>query len=431
MDVNTIYSILNTSNNVIKDKPIINIPMYKASDTIFHNVIIEPKTTASYESQQWQSEGVSTSRAVSETSTLEADNAHKHHTSNTLKRVFKRLYNLTKDKQITSTSPNMSHTSASNHIIPAMNFEDYKKITWHKSLHQISEEKPKYQLLIDQIETYKKKLTKDYFIISVKYDKICYKYNAISLTIMILSTVSTFIEAVRLTLTEYMKSNRDSMIVDVDVFTLTINVFMLLLGTVITILSSIVRFKNYREIMEKLKNIQNMILKYVIIYNKQIDLIQSYNLKGDMDADTFNIFQEKIKEYNKEINDNINILEDIRNDDVIKLEQYQHKFDIKLEEMKKLRELELLKLNNRKDIQMAILNNLKDVELFKLENKKNKNLKDLDYIKEEYEKHKYIELTKLNNSISLQLQKLKTAFDNKVSDIYGNMTHKNNNDSNV
>ena len=351
MDVSAIYDILNTFNvqnqliqqsqpiqpiqqieqqdiitnarvslpytSSIRARPIINVPLYTMHNnsqssmhtqhnTIFQNTVIEPvESSSAFETPFWHHD--EPSRTVSNSlESVNNDEIHKHNSSNILKKFFKRFHNITKsDKSHSPIITSGNSPAYVPNITPAMNttlnFEDYKKLSWNKAISKTQEEKSNHQILIKQIETYKKKLTKDFFIISVKYDKICYKYNAISLTIMILSTVSTFIEAVRLTLTEYMKSNKESLLIDVDVFTLTINVFMLLLGTVITILSSIVRFKNYREIMEKLKNIQNMIIKYIILYNKQIDLIQCYNMKDTMDDNTFKEFSEKIKEYNKEI----------------------------------------------------------------------------------------------------------------------------------
>jgi len=74
--------------------------------------------------------------------------------------------------------------------------------------------------LLERYLKYKEKLNKNLFILSVKYDRICYKYNTISLTIMILSTISTFIEATRLTMTEYLRNNENTLIIDVDIFTL-------------------------------------------------------------------------------------------------------------------------------------------------------------------------------------------------------------------
>ena len=51
-------------------------------------------------------------------------------------------------------------------------------------------------------------------------------------------------------------------------------------------------------------------------------------------------------------------------------------------------------------------------------------MKELDYIKEEYEKHKFVEVTRLNNKINLDLEKLKVNFDNKVKEIYHIFTNK-------
>jgi len=235
------------------------------------------------------------------------------------------------------------------------------------------EEFDKKDPLIRKILKYKEKLNKNLFILSVKYDRICYKYNTISLTIMILSTISTFIEATRLTMTEYLRNNENTLIIDVDIFTLSINILMLVMGTVITILSSIVRFKNYREIMEKLKNYQNIIVKYKILYDKQIDIIKNFKYNNrELDDDSFNELNNKLKEYNKEVNENINLIEDIRNDDKIKLQQFKHTFDIQLDKMKQERNIKLLINKNESDIKRIILNNKKDLELMKINNKKNK-----------------------------------------------------------
>ena len=166
-------------------------------------------------------------------------------------------------------------------------------------------------------------------------------------------------------------------------------------------------------------------MKYIMLYNKQIDLINTYHITEKMDDETFLEFSNKIKEYNKEINDNINILEDIRNDDVIKLQKFKHEFDLKIEKMQKEKDLELIRINNKKDIQAAILNNMKDVEMFKLDSHKNKTLKELDYIKEEYEKHKYVEVTRLNNRINVELERLKVSFENKVKGVYKTLSGTN------
>jgi len=331
--------------------------------------------------------------------------------TNILRKFFNRLY-----------KPVNNYDDINNDILPIIqptikaltDFEEYKRALNtenDKSMKKCI--KSNNDKLIEQIEGNIKKLNQDYFVISVKYDTICLKYNNISLAIMILSALSTFVEALRLTITEYMKNNIETILIDIGTFTLTVNVLMLITGTIVTILSSIIRFKNYREIMEKLKNIQNMIMKYIILYSKQLDIINTYSVKGVMDDDIFAEFHAKIKEYNKEINDNINILEDIRNSDVIKLQKYRHFFDIKIDKMQKEKELKLLELQHKKDIEIASLNRSKDIELYKISNNKNKMINNLDFIKEEYEKHKFVELTKLNNKINLDLEQNRIDFEKK------------------
>lgn len=266
-----------------------------------------------------------------------------------------------------TTSPIIKHTDTD--PFSRTNSADYNdKYNMDDDDDEIDKKDP----LIKKILKYKEKLNKNLFILSVKYDRICYKYNTISLTIMILSTISTFIEATRLTLTEYLRNNENNLSIDTDIFTLSINILMLVLGTVITILSSIVRFKNYREIMEKLKNYQNIIVKYKILYDKQIDIIKTFKSNNkDIDDITFRDLNNKLREYNKEVNENINLIEDIRNDDKVKLQQFKHIFDIKLDKMKQVRNLEMLKNKNEAEIKKNILNNKKEIEMLKIKNKKN------------------------------------------------------------
>jgi len=274
---------------------------------------------------------------------------------------------------ITSSSPLLNNNNNTNPFSRTASNE-YNEYNVKYNIDDDDEEYDKKDPLIRKIFKYKEKLDKNLFILSVKYDRICYKYNTISLTIMILSTISTFIEAARLTLTEYLRNNENTLSIDTDIFTLSINILMLVLGTVITILSSIVRFKNYRETMEKLKNYQNIIVKYKILYDKQIDIIKIFKCNNrELDDETFKELNNKLREYNKEVNENINLVEDIRNDDKVKLQQFKHTFDIKLEKMKQQRNIELLKNKNNAEIKKSMLNDEKELEMIKLKVIKNKN----------------------------------------------------------
>jgi uncharacterized integral membrane protein len=200
--------------------------------------------------------------------------------------------------------------------------------------------------LYKTIKENKKKITTSLYIISAKYDLIYFRYNRISLLILIISTVSTFIEAIRLTLINYQNDNVDSemsLVISKSTISLIINMVSLILGTLLTILSSIVKFRNYRENMEKLKNIHDTLFNYKISYNKQKDLIDYFTMSNSLTIELFEKLVENVENMNKEIKD-INIFENIRIKDIIKFNRIKINHDIELKKMTNKRELEFLKL---------------------------------------------------------------------------------------
>jgi uncharacterized integral membrane protein len=200
--------------------------------------------------------------------------------------------------------------------------------------------------LLKSIKENKRKITTSLYIISAKYDLIYFRYNRISLLILIISTITTFIEAIRLTLVNYQNDNKDSemsLIISKDTITLIINLFSLVLGTLLTILSSIVKFRNYRENMEKLKNIHDILFNYKDLYNKQRDLIDFFTISNNLTPELFDKLVENVETYNKEIKD-INIFENIRIKDIIKFNRVKVSHDIELKKLTNKRELEFLKL---------------------------------------------------------------------------------------
>lgn len=200
--------------------------------------------------------------------------------------------------------------------------------------------------LYKTIKENKKKITTSLYIISAKYDLIYFRYNRISLLILIISTVTTFIEAIRLTLINYENDNKDtsiSLIIPPATISLIINMISLVLGTLLTILSSIVKFRNYRENMEKLKNIHDTLFNYKILYNKQKDIIDFFTISNGLTIELFDKLVENVEIINKEIKD-INIFENIRIKDIIKFNRIKVKHDIELKKLTNKRELEFLKL---------------------------------------------------------------------------------------
>jgi len=229
--------------------------------------------------------------------------------------------------------------------------------------------------LFKNIKENKKKITTSLYIISAKYDLIYFRYNRISLLILIISTITTFIEAIRLTLINYQNDNADSemsLVISKSTISLIINMISLLLGTLLTILSSIVKFRNYRENMEKLKNIHDTLFNYKILYNKQKDLIDYFTMSNSLTLELFDKLVENVEAINKEIKD-INIFENIRIKDIIKFNRIKIDHDIELKKMSNRRELEFLKLtvealkinvyikNKNKKVKKIIINKKKKI----------------------------------------------------------------------
>jgi hypothetical protein len=139
--------------------------------------------------------------------------------------------------------------------------------------------------LLEIIKNNKKKIINNLYIVSSKYDLIYYRYNRITLLILIISTMITFIEAIKLTLinydTQYVDSKLSSFIAQ-ETLSLIFSVVSLSLSTLLTILSSIVKFKNFKENMDKLKSIHDTLFNYKNLYDKQKELIKYYKISNDL-----------------------------------------------------------------------------------------------------------------------------------------------------
>jgi len=207
--------------------------------------------------------------------------------------------------------------------------------------------------LLKYIKDSKKKLNTSLYIISCKYEIVYYKYNFISLYILIISTIITFMEAIRLTITSYLIKTNSS--ISTSKISLIISIIELLLGTLLTILSSIIKFKNYRDIMEKLKHTQGILFNYKCLYNRQKEIIVFFEIYNVFTEELFKEIYEKIEKYNSEIKD-INIFEDIIISDIIKFNKYKIDNDLKLEKLYKYKEFKLLKNTFKNNIKKQKIN---------------------------------------------------------------------------
>ena len=234
---------------------------------------------------------------------------------------------------------------------------DFVNITIDNNHQDTYEEKA--DKLLELIKDNKKKITNNLYIISCKYDIIYYRYNSISLSLLIISTIITFIEAIRLTIINYdtqFKGSDISKYISQETISLIINCVSLSLSTILTILSSIARFKNYKENMDKLKVIHDTLFNYKNLYEKEKDLILYYKINNELNFEIFKKIQDTIEDYNKEIK-SINIFDNIRNTDIIKFNNIKVNHDLRLHELASRREIELLKINKLTKIRKEEIDN--------------------------------------------------------------------------
>ena len=188
--------------------------------------------------------------------------------------------------------------------------------------------------LIEKIDTTITKIKTKLFIATAAYDKYYKRYYITTLTLFIFSSFVTFIEALRLIIVEYVNKG-DQLLINVNLLTTLINVLVLSFGIMITILSSYIRFKNYREILEELREKQNIMIEYIDKYKKQKDDLEYlYQIKED------NIRYEEIEKIKKDIAEydtkieGTNILEYLTTKDIIRFNNYKGDFDLKIKEIK-------------------------------------------------------------------------------------------------
>ena len=217
------------------------------------------------------------------------------------------------------------------------------------------------------------------FMVTEAYDKYNKEHYIISLTILILSSVITFIEALRLTLIEL---NTNKEMENLLYSSLVLNLLLLVNGTIITILSSIIRFRNYREILEGLKDAQIQLVKYKNKYMRQYYIIKYNYVNKIIQEQDITKISDKITLYDRTVK-SINYFQFIKNTDIIKYNKTKAKFDVSIfeiktstannfEEITKKRENEYININNENDINKELIDYNKFVILNNLELDKDK-----------------------------------------------------------
>ena len=145
-----------------------------------------------------------------------------------------------------------------------------------------------------------------------------------------------------------------------DLINFILHILLLTNGTIITILSSIIRFKNYREFLEGLKDAQLQLVKFKNKYMRQYYIIKYNYINKIIEDNEILKISDKISSYDRVVK-SINYFQFIKNKDIIRYNKLKAKFDISIfeiktnttnnfEEILKQKEHEYININNKNDI---------------------------------------------------------------------------------
>ena len=164
------------------------------------------------------------------------------------------------------------------------------------------------------------KITDKLQYVSLKYDIVKTKFNNYSLTILIVSALITLSDALKLLIIQFIgKNNLSINSNDIDFI---LNILSLMMGTYMTVIASIIRFQNYREKMEKLKEMQDKLIHMKALYNREL---ANLRLNKNEEKTLVDEVQDKLSEYDIII-DEINIISEISNNEMILFSEKISKF---------------------------------------------------------------------------------------------------------
>ena len=272
---------------------------------------------------------------------------------------------------------------------------NFIKINENNIIMKINQKKKE---LLTRIERSKNDTSTRLFMVTEAYDKYTYEYYVISLTILILSSIITFIEAIRLTIIE-INTEEKILYYNENYFSLILNIILLITGTIITILSSIIRFKNYREILEGLKEAQTILVTYKNKYNRQYQIINYHYINKNISSDSIIKISDKITAYDKIVK-SINYFQYIRNSDIITYNKSKAKFDIDIYKIKTDTRNEFELITKKKEQEYIDIYNENDITLENKNYKKFENINDILLKKELYKLNASKKKFELNSEVN-------------------------------
>lgn len=147
--------------------------------------------------------------------------------------------------------------------------------------------------------------------VSLKFDIVKNKFNSYSLTILVVSAMITLSDALKLLIIQFIGKN--SLNIDPNTIDFVLNILSLMMGTYMTVIASIIRFQNYREKMEKLKEMQDKLIHVKALYNRELAVLR---LNKNEEKTVVEDVQDKLTEYDSII-DEVNIISEITNEEMI------------------------------------------------------------------------------------------------------------------
>lgn len=186
--------------------------------------------------------------------------------------------------------------------------------------------------------------------VSLKYDIVKNLFNGYSLVILIVSALITLSDALKLLITKYITDNSiDGM--DPEFIDFLLNILSLVMGTYMTIVASIIRFRNYREKMEKLREMQDKFIHVRAQYSREMAIL---NLNKNETKSLLEEVQDKLTEYDQVVNE-VNIISEITNEEMIQFSKKISTFKIDLNKIK------VKEINRLSDLHKS-QNNTREVE---------------------------------------------------------------------
>jgi len=155
------------------------------------------------------------------------------------------------------------------------------------------------------------KITEKLQYVSLKFDIVKNKFNSYSLTILVVSAMITLSDALKLLILQFIGKN--NLNIDPNTIDFVLNILSLIMGTYMTVIASIIRFQNYREKMEKLKEMQDKLIHIKALYNRELAVLR---LNKNEEKTLVEDVQDKLTEYDSIINE-VNIISEITNEEMI------------------------------------------------------------------------------------------------------------------